>query len=127
MPAAPNRSPLPPVPALSDGASLLPDDLIRLSHAVLDATGGIASEDGEGVVNLLGGMRADELLGVNLAVHRAPTVHGSLSFALRWHGARAALLWEFSTGAGGPLRVPSLARGHLVAGQRTGEVLLNPA
>lgn len=121
------RAPLPPMPAVSDGASLLPDDLIRLSDAALDATGGIALEDGEGVVNLLGGMRADELLGVNLAVHRAPTVHGSLSFALRWHGARAALLWEFSAGAGGALRVPSLAPRHVVAGQRTGEILLSPA
>ena len=121
------RTPLPPVPAVSDGASLLPDDLIRLSDAVLDAAAGIALEDSDGVVDLLGGMRADDLLGVNLAVHRSPTVHGSLSFALRWHGARAALLWEFTSGAGGPLRVPSLASGHVVAGQRTGEVLLNPA
>ena len=33
-------------------------------------------------------------LGQPLEVHDAPTHHGSLSFALRWHGDRPALLWE---------------------------------
>ena len=32
--------------------------------------------------------------GQGLEVHDAPTRFGKLSFALRWHGARPALLWE---------------------------------
>ncbi|MGQ0616072.1 MAG: hypothetical protein ACT4PW_03635 [Acidimicrobiia bacterium] len=46
-------------------------------------------------------------LGCDLAVHDAPTRHGRLSFALRWHGARPALLWELEPGpgAGGPVRL----------------------
>jgi hypothetical protein len=34
-------------------------------------------------------------LGQPLEVHRVPTIGAStVSFALRWHGARPALLWE---------------------------------
>ena len=123
----PRRAPLPPLPARSDGASLLPDDLLRLSDRALDAAAVVAMEDGAGVVDLLSGMRADDLLGVNLAAHRVPTVHGPLSFAVRWHGERAALLWEFSGDRSGSLRVPGVAPGHVVAAQRSGEVLLSPA
>ena len=35
-----------------------------------------------------------EWLGLPVAVHDAPTTRGPVSFALRWHGARPALLWE---------------------------------
>jgi hypothetical protein len=38
--------------------------------------------------------------GQSLDVHDLPTSAGSLSFALRWHGARPALLWELTTRAG---------------------------
>lgn len=54
-------------------------------------------------------------------VHDAPTRHGSVSYAVRWHGERPALLWRVepwteagvasTAGAGGPgltLRVPGL-------------------
>ncbi len=33
-------------------------------------------------------------LGQGIEVHDAPTHHGLLSFAVRWHGERPALLWE---------------------------------
>ena len=33
-------------------------------------------------------------IGQGLEVHDLPTAHGTLSFAVRWHGARPALLWE---------------------------------
>lgn len=36
----------------------------------------------------------DEWLGRPVAVHDLPTRYGPVSFALRWHGARPALLWE---------------------------------
>ena len=32
--------------------------------------------------------------GGSLEVHQAPTLYGPVSFAIRWHGARPALLWE---------------------------------
>jgi hypothetical protein len=37
-------------------------------------------------------------LGSNLAVHDAPVRTGRASFALRWHGARPALLWDVPAG-----------------------------
>jgi hypothetical protein len=44
--------------------------------------------------------------GAPIDVHNAPTRHGPVSFAVRWHGERAALLWD---GPGGvELRVPGL-------------------
>jgi hypothetical protein len=33
-------------------------------------------------------------LGQGLEVHGVPTAHGALSYAVRWHGERPALLWE---------------------------------
>lgn len=36
----------------------------------------------------------DDWLGQGLEVHDAPTASGMLSFAVRWHGARPALLWD---------------------------------
>jgi hypothetical protein len=33
-------------------------------------------------------------LGQGLEVHDAPTRHGRVSFAVRWHGDRPALLWH---------------------------------
>ena len=50
--------------------------------------------------------------GVDLEVYDAPTRHGSISFALRWHGERPALLWE-RTGEwpAVEIRVPGLAPG----------------
>ena len=56
-------------------------------------------------------------------VRDAPTRHGRLSFAIRWHGYRPALLWQLD---GGPvdLRSPALDPGW-VAGQPRGEALLS--
>jgi hypothetical protein len=45
-------------------------------------------------------------LGQSLAVHDAPMRSGRASFALRWHGARPALLWDVP--AGMTLRAPVL-------------------
>jgi hypothetical protein len=44
--------------------------------------------------------------GQGLEVHDAPTAYGKLSFALRWHGDRPALLWELRPWeANGPIRL----------------------
>lgn len=50
-------------------------------------------------------------LGQGWELHDAPTRHGRLSFAVRWHGDRPALLWELSPHEGDPpttLRIPGL-------------------
>jgi hypothetical protein len=39
-----------------------------------------------------------EWLGLPVAVDDAPTPRGPVSFALRWHGARPALLWDVPSG-----------------------------
>jgi hypothetical protein len=47
--------------------------------------------------------------GQDVEVHDAPTRSGRLSYAVRWHGARAALLWEVTDPAPGlVLRAPAL-------------------
>lgn len=45
------------------------------------------------VIDMLPGM-SSSWLGQSVRVSRVQTPAGSLSFALRWHGARPALLWE---------------------------------
>jgi hypothetical protein len=65
-------------------------------------------------------------LGAGIEVHGLPTVAGPLSFALRWHGERPALLWQFD----GDGMQPRLTAGGLDpawsgAGRR-GEALLAP-
>ena len=44
--------------------------------------------------------------GQSLEVHAVPTRHGLLSYAVRWHGARPALLWDAPAGV--RLRAPGL-------------------
>ena len=50
-------------------------------------------ETGEGGLALCS-MLPDDWTGQDVEVRDAPTHHGTLSFALRWHGERPALLWE---------------------------------
>lgn len=53
----------------------------------------------------------DAWLGAGIEVHGAPTAWGPLSFAIRWHGDRPALLWELvlHDGTAPPtLRAPGL-------------------
>jgi hypothetical protein len=40
----------------------------------------------------------DEWLGQGIEVHDAPTSFGPVSFAVRWHGDRPALLWDGPAG-----------------------------
>jgi hypothetical protein len=57
-------------------------DVVRLDGRTVDAFPGFRSE----------------WLGHSLAVHDAPTPAGRVSFALRWHAARPALLWDVPRG-----------------------------
>jgi hypothetical protein len=47
-------------------------------------------------------MLPEAWLGQGVEVHDAPTHHGVLSFAVRWHGDRPVLLWELTPHAEGP-------------------------
>ena len=71
-------------------------------------------------IELLPGFRP-EWLGEQLAVHDAPLRRGRLSFALRWHGARPALLWEAPPGT--VLRTPAIDP-RWASTSATGEALL---
>ena len=64
--------------AAADFVSMVRNLLVR------EAAGGLA----------LVGLLPPEWQGQSLAVQDAPTHYGRLSFALRWHGDRPALLWE---------------------------------
>jgi hypothetical protein len=65
--------------------------------------------------------------GQELEVHGLPTRAGLLSYAIRWHGQRPALLWEVA-GPGPELRLtaPGLDPAWAATGRR-GEALLAPA
>jgi hypothetical protein len=62
-----------------------------------------------------------EWLGQPVAVHEAPSARGPVSFALRWHGTRPALLWDAPEGVS--LRAPALDPDWAGAGGK-GEALL---
>jgi hypothetical protein len=67
-------------------------------------------------------------LGQALEVAHAPTHHGVLSFAIRWHGDRPALLWELVPRDGQPpvrITVPGLDP-TFVTTELRGEALLAP-
>jgi hypothetical protein len=65
----------------------------------------------------------EEWLGQPIAVHRLPTIGGSLSFALRWHGARPALLWEVEGDRSFTMTCSAIDASWSTSEQR-GEVLL---
>jgi hypothetical protein len=74
------------------------------------------------VIDLLPGF-PDEWTGQSIAVHDAPTRAGLVSFAVRWHGERPALLWDAPEGV--ELRAPALDPSWSAIGG-AGETLLAP-
>ena len=66
-----------------------------------------------------------EWRGQSLEVHDAPTRAGRVSYAVRWHGARPALLWECER----PMRLsaPGLDRAWSSTEQRGETLLAAPA
>jgi hypothetical protein len=67
-------------------------------------------------------------LGQGWEVHDAPTAHGRLSYAIRWHGERPAVLWDLEPLPGRPpvaLTVPGLDPAWSTQEPR-GEALLAP-
>lgn len=117
--------PLPPLPAVGPGGSLVPDDPIRLASAVVSAIRTIAVLDADDVVDIVPGFRP-EWRGAKLDVRNVATPGGRLSFSLRWHGARPALLWDVEDPTGVEMRVrcSSIDPGWGGSGPK-GEALLN--
>jgi len=63
----------------------------------------------------------EEWRGHGVEVHDAPTLHGPVSYAVRWHGPRPALLWDAPAGV--TLRAPGLDPAWETS-EPTGEALL---
>ncbi|MBI2710680.1 MAG: hypothetical protein HYX34_13465 [Actinobacteria bacterium] len=120
--------------------------------SVLDRSTGSGADEGEGDDAVVGALFVDvvrDLLAVEVdggidlvpvlpagwwgqgwELHEAPTTAGSLSYAVRWHGERPALLWDLEPAPWSPpdpvvLRVPGLDAGWSTTDRR-GEVLLAP-
>ena len=86
----------------------------------------LVTETGDGLALLAD--PPDSWLGQGVELHDAPTSHGRLSYALRWHGERPALLWQLEPHAGsGPvtITVPGLDP-SFATGEARGEALLAP-
>jgi hypothetical protein len=119
--------PLPPLPAVGLGGSLVPDDPVRLAAAVIGSTRRVGVVDAEGNVDIVPGF-VDEWRGAKLDVRNLATPAGRLSFSFRWHGARPAVLWDIEepTGAELRLRCSSIDPAWKGRGPK-GEALLNIA
>ena len=61
--------------------------------SILDALRDVVIAEDDGGIAVAPGF-PDEWLGQDVEVHDAPTAIGPVSYAIRWHGARPALLWE---------------------------------
>ena len=98
--------------------------------AFLDLVRALAVVETPGGLDLLPAVPA-EWYGQPIEVHGVPTAYGTLSFAVRWHGERPALLWELEPHPGArdlihhevTLRAPGLDPGWLTTEAR-GEALL---
>ena len=80
----------------------------------------LAFEDADGSLTLLAEL-PDSSRGQTLDVRDVPTRHGPLSYSVRWHGARPALLW--SAPAGVRVSAPGLDP-DWSSGDASGEALL---
>jgi hypothetical protein len=95
-------------------------DSTREPARFLAALRGVLVREHGAAVALLPGFPPD-WLGQSLTVSDAPLRAGLLSFAVRWHGARPALLWDAPEGV--ELRAPALDPSWSTR-DRTGETLL---
>ena len=84
---------LPPLPASSAGGSFVPDDPLRLAAAIRAAADDLARVGPDGAVDLFGAF-VPSWRGSSFEVRNIPGPGGRLSAAVRWHGPRAAVLWE---------------------------------
>jgi hypothetical protein len=95
-------------------------DSTREPARFLAALRGVLVHERAGRIDVLPGF-APDWLGQSLTVSDVPVRAGVLSFAVRWHGARPALLWDAPAGV--ELRTPALDPGWSTR-DRVGETLL---
>ena len=100
------------------------DDPVDAARFWLGARGLVLTEDVDGVDLLPGFPTAWR--GGGVEVHGAATVHGRVSFAVRWHGYRPALLWDVEAHRPFRLRCSGLDAGWSTI-ESKGEVLLEGA
>lgn len=104
-------------------------DLVELAELRNDLLWAVVADTGEGAA--LFGLWNDEWNGRQVELHRVPTAWGLVSAALRWHGARPALLWEIHPwfgdpdGAGAPVVTAPGLRADWSATGWNGEALLD--
>ena len=101
-------------------AALLASDPRADPARFLSSLRAVLVHEHSGVVDLLPGF-PPEWLGQSITVNGVPLRAGSLSFAVRWHGPRPALLWDAPIGV--ELRLPGLDPGWS-SNAATGEELL---
>lgn len=83
-----------------DAASTGRDSVTRAAEFALAARSMLLAEDLAGGIELLPRFPT-AWRGGQVEIHHAPTVYGHLSYAIRWHGPRPALLWDLALA--GPL------------------------
>ena len=132
--ARPAATPVPADPALVEElrargspAGAWGDDDPDAAARFIVAARALLVDDHGGELVLLPGF-APSWRGGNTEVHRLPTRHGMVSFAVRWHGPRPALLWDVDAGGralgnGFRLRCPALDP-YWSATELRGETLL---
>jgi hypothetical protein len=84
--------PVPPLPAQSRGGNFVPEDPLRLANLIgahINRFVGFTNS----AVSILPGFN-ESMLGQPIDVRNLPTPFGRLSYAVRWHGERPAVLWE---------------------------------
>ena len=101
-------------------AELRRADAARDPARFLRALRAVLVRERRGVIELLPAFSPD-WLGQSVTVDALPLRAGLLSFAVRWHGPRPALLWEAPVGLA--LRVPALDPAW-ASSEASGEVLL---
>jgi hypothetical protein len=107
-------------PAGNDGSQAERTDATARLRVARDA---VIAERSDGVIVLA---PVPPARGEPLEVHDAPTRAGSVSYAVRWHGDRAALLWDVQPPGAVRIVAPGFDDGW-TTDQPSGEVLLGPA
>lgn len=93
-----------PGPGVGLGARWIGHDLAASAATVLAVRSLLVSESRDGLALLP--MHPDTWYGGGVELHDAPTAFGTLSFAVRWHDSRPALLWDLEPHAGqGAVRI----------------------
>ena len=103
----------------------MPDDPLRLAAAIRVAADDLARVGPDGVVDLFGVFVAS-WRGSSFDVRNVAVPGGRLSAAVRWHGQRAAVLWEVDGPNDVTITCRSIDPAWSASGRR-GDALLAPS